>query len=1034
MIFKTAAVIALNVCINLASGLRSAIRSLAIATCLLSSTAFALDSNLLLQDFHHDTWSNKQGAPGAILGMAQTQDGWLWLATDHGLYRFDGVRFEPFRPYPGEQLLGRRISTLYAGSDGDLWIGYISGGVSQLQGGRLHHHAPGKTPLGMVYEITVDVDGTPWVATNSGLFRFRHKEWEQIGESRGLRGLRIENIFLDHTGRLWTANGKKVLQYDRSQDRMLETEHAVSTGSFSESPDGSVWVTDDEGVQRLTEPETRPGFITPDVINQSTSRYGLFDKQGNYWTVHCPRGVCRVSAQQTRGQDILRPEIEARDRLSNDWQLSNVNTVSMLEDREGNIWVGTWSGLERFRHNKLVKVSHPELGSTNIIVSHTTGELWVFNHTGHPSKKLWHLVQGEPPSLLPTETIALPGRSLNGNVFFAGQKEILRKQGNVTERIPLPLEAYASPLLPLSKQGIAAMVDDGRSIWAIFRVKGLYRYRDGEWKNAQTLGLPMKAAFIAAERDNVTWVVSREGAIYRVEGDSVQRISAAEKLDIGPINYVHPGKEMLVSGENGTALRKGDRFIPLKARNPEVLMNVSGYVVTPDGDHWLNGAAGLVHIKSTDWIAYLGNLSMPLRYEVYNGLDGYPGTGQSLERSPSAVLHTDGRLWVAGNDGVAWLYPNQLKRNLHVPPVQVQGVETEKAFYRTDQKIVLSPEEDRLRIDFTALSYTMPERLQFQYLLEGQDSHWQEAGTRRSAYYTNLSPGSYTFRVRAVNEDGVWNQQGATLSFRLQPTFWQSPLFLALCLLLFITIAATLYRWRIQQLNTKTRIKLAERERIARALHDTLLQGVQALILRFQSVAARLPAGSELQGQVIRVLDQADEMMVAGRDQVMDLRLSHDLKGDLSIALNEAGLCMAADHPAGFHMRQEGEPQLLWSSVSDESYSIGREALSNAFRHADASEIQLSLTYGAEQLSLSVSDNGKGIPTDILHNKRRPGHWGLTGMRERAERLGGTLSLGSTPTGGTEVVLAIPARLAYLRSAPERCWQRAWRRLWQRRK
>ncbi|HEY9101752.1 sensor histidine kinase [Chitinimonas sp.] len=1006
----------------------------ALLTACLAVPVWALDSTLRLEDFHHDTWSTKEGAPGGILGMAQTQDGWLWLATDHGLFRFDGVRFEPFQPYPGEQLLGRRIGTLYASPDGDLWIGYISGGVSQLHQGRLSHHPTGSTPLGMVYEITVDVDGTPWVATNNGLYRYQQKQWQAVGEAMGLPGQRTENIFLDHSGRLWSSNGKHIYRFDRTRQRFEATQYRLGNGSFDEAPDGSVWATDADTVQRLSGVATQGAYTRPALINQSTSRYGLFDREGSYWTVYCPRGVCRLAAAELQHKAVLHPATEATDRITDSWKLSSLNTVSMLEDREGNIWVGTWSGLERFRHNKLVKVKGLDADMFNMLVGHPDGKLWLYSNTTHAGGSLWRLDQGSPPVPVRADSNRVPGRSLDGATLFAGEDYIERSHQGQTERIAFPSDVVSSNRSPSVKHGVATMVDDGRSLWAIFYIKGLYRYRDGVWQSAQALGLPNKAIYIALEKPGVLWVGYRESTVYRVEGDTVRQFGIQDGLGTGSATYIHPGRELLVSGDAGTVLLRGGRFVPLRTQDPEVLVNVSGHAVMPNGDHWLNGAAGLARIKAADWAATLQDAARPLPYELLTTLDGYPGTAQNLLRTPSALLHTDGRLWIAGTGGIAWLFPDRIQRNPLKPPVLVQGLETEQRFYRVDQAIALPAGQDKLRIDYTALSYTMPERVRFRYRLEGLDHGWQEAGTRRSAYYTNLSPGSYTFRVQAANEDGVWNLEGAELKFELQPTFLQSRLFLALCLMLFLALAALLYRWRIQQLNTKARIQLAERERIARALHDTLLQGMQAVTLRFQNVANQLPLNEAHRDKLDRALDQADEMMAAGRDQVMDLRLSHDLKGDLGTALNEAGLCMAADHPASFAMRQEGEPQPLWRSVSDEAYSIGREALSNAFRHADAGTIQLCLSYGREQLTLVVSDDGKGVPAEVLHEKRRPGHWGMTGMRERAERIGGRFSLGNAPTGGTEVVLVIPARFAYQRSAPERCWQRTWRRLWQGRK
>ncbi|HEY9101751.1 sensor histidine kinase [Chitinimonas sp.] len=1005
------------------------LRHLASAALLVSSLAqpaWALDSARSLAEYRHDIWGSKEGAPGGITALAQTTDGWLWLGTDTGLYRFDGVRFDAFEPLPGEKLLGKRIGTLFAARNGDLWISYVFGGLSLLRDGHLQHYPAGEVPIGTVYEIAVERDGTPWIASNLGLFHLQGKVWKKYGEAEGLPSPRMVSVAIDHYNQLWVGTSSEIYTYDRAKQRFNPTGEKTTEASLIESPDGQLWMSDKTKVKRLKPPPDRILSPSPGWANQTTAHNGLFDRDGNLWKLKCPIGLCRIAQTKLAGRDLLLPSQDATDKLDQPWQMSNLDPTAMLEDQEGNIWVGTWSGLERFRHNKLVPFPLPAGNSLMSLAADQDGRIRVVST--QPDGRLWTLSGTNQAIEGPQERYTSAVSAPDGSILLGSKLGITRWREGPGTRVPLPEGTISAALPPKALQGVMAMVDDGHGLWVTITFKGLYRYTNGQWQSGAQLGLPKSPIFMTADKQGTMWLGFRDNSVIRYRDGQIRRYDAADGLDVGAAAFIHAGKDLLVAGDNGMAVFKDGRFRPLLSDNPDLLANVSGLAVTADGDHWLNGAQGLVHVRAADWQAAMQSPSTGLRYELFNTLDGYPGTAQNLVRTPSTLLNTDGRIWLVGTAGLAWLDPTRLYRNNTIPPVQVTAVHTLSGRYRPQDVRTLPKGTGDLRIDYTALSYAMPERVRFRYRLEGLDHDWREAGTRRTAFYTNLPPGNYRFQVIASNEDGVWNQQGASLSFNIPPTFLQSRGFLLLCFVLAALLGYGLYHWRIRTFTARARIQLAERERIARALHDTLLQGMQGLILRFQGVANRLPMDAATQEQVARVLDQADEMLVAGRDQVMDLRLSHDLKGDLATALNEAGLCMAADHPASFTMRLEGEPQPLWQSVSDEAYSIGREALSNAFRHAGAGTILLSLVYGREVLTLTVSDDGKGVPVEVLNEKRRPGHWGLVGMRERATRIGGQLALHNRAGGGTEIVLTVPARFAYQAPVSGSWLTRPWRR------
>ena len=333
-----------------------------------------------------------------------------------------------------------------------------------------------------------------------------------------------------------------------------------------------------------------------------------------------------------------------------------------------------------------------------------------------------------------------------------------------------------------------------------------------------------------------------------------------------------------------------------------------------------------------------------------------------------------------------------------------------------------------LRIEYTAGSLTIPERVRFRYRLDGFDNEWQDAGGRREVFYTNLAPGEYSFHVTASNNDGVWNPIAASLRFTIIPAFYQTTWFRVLCGCVCLILLWLLYDFRMRQIRAKVRgrleERLAERERIARDLHDTLLQGVEGLVLRFQAVANRIPRREPARALMERALERADQVLDEGRDRVMNLRATAGDMGELTQVLAAAGKQLALVHPAEFTATIEGVPRDLHPIVREELLLVGREALANAFRHARAGRIEAEVSYRETALKVRVRDDGLGIDPEVLE-RGRPGHWGLLGMRERARNIRANLRVWSEPGAGTEVELWLPAKLAY-RKTPRGAQGRWW--------
>jgi signal transduction histidine kinase len=341
--------------------------------------------------------------------------------------------------------------------------------------------------------------------------------------------------------------------------------------------------------------------------------------------------------------------------------------------------------------------------------------------------------------------------------------------------------------------------------------------------------------------------------------------------------------------------------------------------------------------------------------------------------------------------------------------------------------VALPPHTTDLQIDYTATSLAMPQHVRFRYKLEGVDADWKEAGARRQAFYTNLGPGAYQFTVLAANEDGVWTAEGRSLAFSIAPAWYQTQWFRLLCVLAAIVLLALAYRLRINQVMVAMRARLEERlmerERIARDLHDTLLQGLQGLTLHFQAVAARIPKNEPTHDMMEEALTLADEVMVESRNRVKDLRASTQMQGDLPAALAAIGQPLAQEQATKFSVAIEGAPRKLHPIVREEAFSIGREALLNAFRHAGARKIEVEVSFKPGDLRVRVRDDGCGIEPDVLESGGRSGHWGLIVMRERASKIKGHVEIWSRKGDGTEIELRVPASMAYSGDARTGGWR-----------
>ncbi|MCC2957540.1 histidine kinase [Massilia sp. IC2-477] len=991
--------------------LRCLLRAFVVALAGLAFSQGAAAFAPALEHYHHSVWGTKDGIPGPVKKLAQTPDGWLWLGTPNGLYRFDGLRFHAFSAANGERLLSNRIYTLTAESNGDLYIGYEDQGLSVLRAdGRLEHLAQFSegSPITRVHAVTRDIDGALWVGTSNGLMRLEQGRWTRIGAAHGYPDEFTPALALDGGGQLWAATYTELFRYDRTTHRFVRAalpapghgEAAPRILKLSMSPDGRLWTIEDGRFNLV--PTPAPTIKRPaNATAREASFYGLFDRDGNLWALRCPAGVCLAAKAGTGSTGRIEVEVATTSRLDQAWQLGSLAPNVVLEDREGNIWLGTPNGLERFRKNALMPVALPPTTGTYHIAPEADGSVWI---VAPESKRAWHY---DPASQRMTELAGKyrgAARSADGTVVLLTENGIRRRRAGREDRIALPV-------LPPG----AWLRTDGERLW-LGGISTPVRVWDGrDW---ETLSKPRfdEFTFSAAGRQGQMWRGLVDGRLLLFEnGRKTIEFDQAALAGIGQPTCLSAVPELVVCGEAGVSVWDGQRFRRLHSGNPGSLRNVSGVLVAADGSRWLNGAAGLLRVEAADWRRAREN-GAPLRATLLDALDGYVG---SAADQPSLTM-VGNQLWVATSGGILEIDPARREQNLIAPQVVVLGLVGDGTGYPLSAPRI-APGTTRVRIDFTAPALRKPERVVFSYRLDGVDDAWQ-TGTERSATYTGLAPGAYRFRVRAMNEHGIWSERERMLAFDVAPTFSQTWSFKLACGLAALALLWLGYRLRVRYLirsfNRHHQVQLEERARIARELHDSLLQDFQGAVLEFRAALGGLDAGSPLHTRLQTSVLEANAAIAEGRDKVVALRDAGAGRPSLPDYLRQVGEREAGPHQV-FSLRVEGQVRPLQPVVEQELCAIGREALRNAFRHAGASRHEVLVAYGTRSLVLSVRDDGIGIAAGA---RDKLGHWGLRGIEERARLIHAEAGLHTAPGEGSLWRIELSARLAYT----TRRWPHRW--------
>jgi signal transduction histidine kinase/ligand-binding sensor domain-containing protein len=977
----------------------SLIRCFCAAACcvMLGPRSEASDSNKPLTEYTHTVWTHKDGIPSAfIYSLAQTRDGYLWLATTDGLVRFDGVRFVHWRPTTGHTALLGLVRSLCAARDGSLWIGTVSGLVGHIRGEGLTTFSVGTQAEGMLE----DRDGTLWVTTEKYLLRFRAATQEQIGNAVALPGSFLSGPLQDKNGSIWFTARSGVLRLDpgNSQGPPL----VIAKGKFwlSEGTNGDIWLTRADG---STRPVSEAQIVSRLDMEGKTLdiQTVLRGSDGNTWIGTLGQGLARLQAGSHDGMKM--------EKYSQFDGLSAARVWCFLEDREHNIWVGTQNGLNRFRDEKITTLTRREgLASDNVdaLAAGPDGTIWASTTIGI------NRIDGGHGDLYLKGTAMLGLHIDRNNTLWAGtNRGVAHMQGGKWE-YPLPTGMQLTAVTAITG-------DDKVGFWFFDAHKGLYR-----WTNGRTTDYSQEPWFkdksvLAADVDAAgrVWFGLYEGGVVVFDGSRFHAYSESDGLAGGSANAVHIDDQATVwiGTERGLSRFDGQRFLTWNIANGLPGERVLWILSDSGGRIWLGYSTGVACVSRSELDQAARDPSHRVAYSFLDDGDGLKGNPDRGWQSP-AVRASDGKLWLRTSEGVAVIDSQDLTRNLVLPPVHVERMVADGAAVDATQPVRLRPLTRDIEIDYTALSLAEPRKVRFRYKLEGFDSDWRDAGTRRQAFYTNLRPYAYRFRVLACNNDGVWNETGATLEFDLRPAFYQTPWFPVLCALVLIILAWGAYRLRVWQVTTHLRDlfeeRLKERTRIAQELHDSLIQDVMGISLQIEVADELLPANLPAKQSLGRALGLCKSALDSGRRALNELRAAPLSAADLVKSFSQLANEWTRDAGTKIDVIVEGRERPLNATVGNDVLQVGQQAITNALQHANARNIHVLLSYGDEQLRIRVQDNGCGINEETL-GLGRPGHYGIAGMKERAERLGGSISIRSRVGEGTEVDLSAPGNLLY---------------------
>jgi signal transduction histidine kinase/ligand-binding sensor domain-containing protein len=968
--------------------------------------SIALGSHRLADDYIRTDFTVEDGLPDNVVNtIVQTANGMLWVGTEAGLASFDGREFSPIDiRVPGSPPQGA-VNAFVEGSNGDLWVGTDAGIVliprmtlDQVDLAKLTFYRLGSTATNKVVTLYQTREGVLWAGTDHGLFRRDagsfvpvtqglsisqisgasgghlllstsrgllewdgHRVMERPGLAASL-GLHDEDIFgalQDGSGTNWYCTGKGLVRQNGHAFVRMHPDNVWRTAAFRayEDPQGSVWIASRVGLYRVA------GDLLETPAPGLHARYFFAGKDGELWV-------------GTNGYGLIHLKHRLFHMFTTADGLQNDIIMSVLSTHDGRVWVGGNCGLSVF-DGKNFKAYKETDGLLNTCV--------------------WTLAEDQERSLW---------IGTYGGGIFRFKNDQFRQ--------------YSTAQGLVSKTVSQIIVARDGSLW-IATPDGLSHRKNGHFRNYSTAdGLSSNQVLsVYQDRADGIWAQT-QGGIDRLSGERFVPFSPGQlKDDIFPVRLAEDSLGDLYTADSpkGISLIKDDRLI---AVNED--LQVLDMAESVQHDLWFSGRNGIIRITEDKLRRTVAEQDTLLDYELFDRTDGLNSIQCSVG-APNITIAPDGKLWVATLKGLAMLDLAHLPRSGHKPEVFVGAVTVDKDKILGGRQLLLVPGTHHIELHIEAVNVAAPQKIRLQYRMDGIDANWLDADTSRTAIYSTIPPGTHDFHVRATSSDGVWDQVGIVYRVRQLPYFYQTPWFLVVIAGTVILLLSAAYLIRVRQIAQQTQMRLEgrylERERIARELHDTLLQGFHGLMLRLNAGVELVPSAEPARAVLDDALHRADRILEEGRNKVHDLRTVSMESKTLAVEFERLANSLLLGTLTSFTIRSEGLRRILDPVAYDEILAIGREAIVNAFRHAYASNIAMELHFDPRRFMLLCRDDGRGMGTGMPEPERPVQHFGLLGMRERAQKIRGELTISSGQPKGTIVILKVPARNAY----PRRRWK-----------
>jgi signal transduction histidine kinase/ligand-binding sensor domain-containing protein len=972
--------------------------AIAVFVCGLAAPRLSAEDSL--PDYILSAWGTENGLkPGDVFAVAQDVDGYLWLGTPNGLIRFDGLRFTPWAALsPGNELPSGPVHAIVGSADGSLWVGLGGGGgVVRIHQGKVFQHATSDGAPPGATSMIQDRQGTIWVATRSGVFRFANGRWTLMGKAQGYSGAEAFSLYEDRAGRLWVGTASGV--YRRNGD-ILELVDAVANNvqSLTEDATGAIWVTDARDIVRRLSTHAAPQHEREIRLPAGAWRL-LRDSRNQIWIAAFGGGLLRVRSPLHPSPLIERFEYEHRLAGS---------PRSLFEDREGNIWVGMRGGLIRLSERWFSSVRSLD-GLTNDGVRTATvgldGSVWVA--TGHALNRF---AGSSRTSYDVAQTMALHS-DRHDTLWVASGQTVSRLAGNRLDEVTMPGAIRTSRIMALT-------TDAQDTVWLCTALKGVMTWNGKVLsrfeEHADLTNKPCQSIFTDSQGRVWIGLLTAGAAVY--DAGKFRFFGAREGLPRGTVLAITEDRRggVWLSTTTGLSRFQNGRLTAITQANapladlvPVLIEDAAGYI-------WVgvNSGAAIIRFDPTEVDKLPANPTHQLEYALYDETDGMQQGSQTWQAGVGGVRDTDGRLWVATGLGMTVIDPRNLPSTRRPPPPRIESVTADGRTVTPARDLALPSRTSTLRIDFGTVNLTSAAKLRFRYMLEGVDDEWVYAGNSREATYTNVPSGNYLFRV-STTANGEWTE-AARWAFSVAPPFYRTPSFITLALVGTVLLLAAAWYLRLRAVRNQYGLVFAERARVSREIHDTLLQSLAAIGVELETIATELdPSQSPAREGLRRLRRQVGHCLREARESILELRNNSMKPRALVDSLRELAENTTRSKGVTTEFSTAGRPQCSSADAEMQLLRIAQESVRNAVRHGRATQVQIALRFEEDRILLRVSDDGRGfVPDEHEAVARERGdngeHLGLLTMRERAARVRGRIDIISSPGRGTTIETSVP--------------------------